>query len=109
MAQAKFLCIDKTGVETFTVHLEPVVEDICPKCRKMTSEEICIGSSDVDKHAVTRVPNGDRSFFKDMPHASIFLSVLTPEAAAEFEVGKVTVVSFAIERADAPNALRSVP
>lgn len=71
MARARFKCISKTGIETFTVHLEPVDD------------------------------SGDRSFFKDLPHASIFASVLTPEAGAEFEVGKVTVIDFKLEDASA--------
>ncbi len=99
MVSAKFLCLDKTGTETFTVHLEPVIEDVCPVCRKVTSADHCVGFDERTRHDITPVPSGSREFFKDLPHASIFLSVLTPEAAAQFEPGKVTVVSFAIEDA----------
>lgn len=63
MARAKFKCVSKTGIETFTVVLEPV-------------------------------ESADRSFFRDVPHAAIHLSVLTPEGSAEFEVGEETWVEF---------------
>lgn len=63
MAQARFKCVSKIGIETFTVHLEPV-------------------------------DSADRSFFKDLPHASVFMSVVTPEAAAEFVEGEEVIVDF---------------
>lgn len=94
MAKAKFLCTSKSGVGTITVHLEPVSVDECPVCGKKTSADFCDGDS--VKHDITSVPSGDRSFFKDLPHASIFLSVLTPEAGAEFEVGQETLVEFTL-------------
>ncbi len=67
MAKARFLCVSKTGQATFTVQLEPV-----------------------------DAGNADRSFFKDTPQASIFMTVLTPEAGAEFEVGQETAVEFTL-------------
>jgi hypothetical protein len=94
MAKAKFLCVSKTGTETHTVQLEPVDVDVCPTCGKRTSAKFCKG--DAVEHAITAVPDGDRSFFKDLPHANIFLSVLTPEAGAEFEVGQETLVEFTL-------------
>lgn len=96
MHSAKFLCLEKTGTETFTVHLEPLVEAVSPPCGvcgKTTHEDFCQGSRFVP-HAITEMKEGDTSFFRDLPSASIFLSVLTPEAAAEFVPGEVTVVSF---------------
>lgn len=95
MAKATFRCISKTGIGTITVQLEPSIVDVCPVCSKTTSEDICAGDFGAE-HTPTSVPNGDRSFFKDLPHASIFLSVLTPEAGAAFEVGQETLVEFTL-------------
>lgn len=101
MAQAKFRCISKTGIETFTVQLEADAEAASPACEvcgRRTHEDYCVGGVDgAPAHAVTPMKDGDTSTFKDLPHANIFLSVLTPEAAAQFEEGKVTVVTFALE------------
>jgi len=97
MVKARFLCTHKSGEETFTVKLEPVLDDVCPFCKKVTSEPFCVGGDGLNKHPVTAVPDGDRSFFKDLPHGEISMSVLTPEAGAQFALGKVTVVSFELE------------
>lgn len=97
MASAKFLCTSKTGLETFTVNLEPVAEDVspaCPTCGNRTHKDFCLGRPN-EPHDPVELASGDTSFFKDLPHASIFLSVLTPEAAQEFDVGEVTEVTFA--------------
>lgn len=94
MAKANFLCTSKTGVETLTVTLEPSLLDVCPVCKEVTSKKFCDGSGLGAAHDITQVPDGDRAFFKDIPHGSIFLTVLTPEAGAEFEVGEETLVEF---------------
>lgn len=102
MAKAKFMCLDKTGVETFTVHLEPVAEAVSPACTvcgKTTHEDFCQGVPGA-LHPITEMKSGDTTFFKDLPNASIFLSVLTPEAAAEFVPGEVTIISFEREVKD---------
>lgn len=97
MVKARFLCMSKSGEETFTVKLEPVLVDICPVCQKVTSLPTCTGHDPRFPHDSTPVPNGDRSFFKDIPQGEIFLTPLTPEAGAAFEVGKITTVSFELE------------
>jgi len=101
MAKALFLCTSKTGIETFTVQLEPVAELVspaCPVCKKTTHEDLCRGDDPKAANAVTHDPvemvEGDTSFFKDLPHGNIFLSPLTAEAGAQFEVGKLTEISF---------------
>lgn len=97
MVKARFLCISKTGQETFTVQLVPLLVDICPICKKVTSEQFCQGNPPGESHIITEVPNGDRSFFQDIPHGDVFLSVLTKEAASQFEVGKITAATFELE------------
>lgn len=100
MAKARFLCTRKSGVETFTVALEPYAEDVtpaCTTCGKTSHKDFCVGGegTDVDpSHEPVELKEGDTSFFKDLPYGSIVLSVLTPEAAAEFEVGKLTTIEF---------------
>lgn len=96
MVKARFLCVHKSGIETFTVKLVPVLVDICPECGSHTSKDYCDGDQRSPHPRVT-VPNGDRSFFKDLPQGELFMTVLTPEAGAQFEEGKVTVASFELE------------
>lgn len=100
MAKARFFCTSKTGVETFTVALEPLAEAVspaCPVCGRTTHKDFCVGGkggADIEPHDPVEMKEGDTTFFKDLPHGSIHLSVLTPEAAAQFEVGKITEISF---------------
>jgi hypothetical protein len=97
MAKAKFVCLSKTGIETFTVKLEPVAEAVSPACRlcgNRTHEDHCMGPAGGTPHKPVELESGDTSFFKDLPHGDIFLSVLTPDAAKQFEVGEVTEISF---------------
>lgn len=89
MARAKFRCLSKTGIETHTVHLEPVVHEK-QEHEKNTLEARADGS--------VLHPGADRSFFAGYPHASIFLTALTPEAAADFEEGQETWVEFHLVR-----------
>lgn len=103
MAKALFLCTSKTGIETFTVNLEPHAEKVspaCPKCGRTTHENFCWGDAAPggERHDPVEMKEGDTSFFKDLPYGTIVLSVLTPEAAAEFEVGKLTEISFKLAR-----------
>jgi len=102
--KAKFVCVSKTGKETFTVNLEPVEnKDHCEICNDTfkvlqtngTFEEERVGDRDLfcPKDGGKFV-SGDRSFFKDTPHASIFMAVLSPEAGALFEEGKEVTIDF---------------
>lgn len=101
MAKARFICTSKTGKETFTVSLEPVAEDVSPACTvcgRRTHKDYCVGGTgnmgDVQPHDPVELKEGDTSFFKDLPHGQVFLSVLTPEAAAQFEEGEITELTF---------------
>lgn len=99
MIKAKLLCTSKTGIETFTVHLEPYAEAVSPACKvcgRTTHKDYCTGGDGVlePRHDPVVMEEGDTSFFRDLPHGTIFLSVLTPEAASHFEVGKITTITF---------------
>ncbi len=103
MASAKFICKSKTGIETFSVVLEPDPEFVtpaCPVCGRTSHRDYCLGGTgnpgDLPAHDQVTLDDGDTSFFKDLPHGNIFLSPLTAEAAAEFEVGRLTEISFAL-------------
>ena len=99
--KAKFKCVSKTGIETFTVNLEPV-EDGCWACGKPREEHVA--ELEPEAPTPTTACGGlsanfrakDTTFFASLPHAQIFLSVLTPEAAAQFEPGKITEVDFTL-------------
>ncbi len=104
MAKATFVCTQKTGVETFTVHLEPVTHVL-----ETLSPEDYLREAGVPEHAIKAAlvthantllqgvvlhPHADKSFFAGFPYGSIVLSALTPEAGAEFEEGQETIVEF---------------
>lgn len=87
--KAKFVCTSKTGQATHTVHLEPVDDaNMCVTCgAKGEAGTFCQKDGGL-------ISAGDRSFFKDTPHATVFMSVLTPEAGALFEEGKEVTIDF---------------
>ncbi len=112
MAKAKFVCTSKTGEETFSVVLEPFVhamsEEDQEAHRAQVRADIRVAEAQ-GRHEDTKgvhIPGegtrlhaeADRKFFRDVPHGSINLSVLTKESAAEFEVGRVTEVTFKLEK-----------
>lgn len=85
MARAKFTCVSKMGIETFTVVLEPCVK--VKEHHEKTSKELLSDGRVLH-------PDSDLSFFAGFPHANIVLSAITKEAGAEFEIGKETWVDF---------------
>lgn len=88
MAKARFLCTSKTGVETFSVSLEPVLH---------VKEEHEKEDDEKKRDGTVLHPKADKSFFQGFPYGNITLSALTPEAGAAFKEGQVTAVEFTLE------------